>query len=96
MRWDGRAGLRRSQRSFTGSRSIAWAIRHCVESATFRIPTVSLVPGYRNRRKAPYTQGKEGCVLPEFHQKYKDAVRLVPVWSMFSPPGGQVQALLFL
>jgi hypothetical protein len=26
-------------------------------------------------------------------RKYKDAVRLVPVWSMLSPSGGQIQAL---
>jgi hypothetical protein len=29
------------------------------------------------------------------HRKYKDAVRLVPVWSMFRPTGGQIQALSF-
>ena len=29
------------------------------------------------------------------NRKYKDAVRLVPAWSMFRPSGGEIQALSF-
>jgi hypothetical protein len=57
MGWASRLCIGPKEALLAAGRSLG-PIRHCVESATFRIPTVNLVPGYRNRRKASYTQGK--------------------------------------